>query len=281
MKRRRSPLRQESGQGTAEYILILAIVVSILVGLLYNFNRSFRTYSDAFFDTYIACLLEMGELPGTPDTICPFPEFPPPENLNASGGGGGSGSGGDGTNAKNDSSDDPKDGSQNDRSGNGEVRGGAGGGRGGRASSFGRSSNQRRSSTVVGSGKDAAERSPFGDDALLGGSRSTVIGRAPPTGKSEVTRMGYNVFADSLDEEKEQKSKPVVTGQTQASDALKPKKAIENLNRKPAVTDDEKKGGFEFGKMLRFLIIAGLIIAILVFFGGQLLQISKSREKSG
>jgi Flp pilus assembly pilin Flp len=281
MKRRRSLLRQESGQGTAEYILILAVVVSILVGLLYNFNRSFREYSDAFFDTYIACLLEMGELPGTPNTICPFPEFPPPKaGPGGPGGSGGPGGPGDKTEAAKNEGEGEKDGSENDRSGNGEVTGRAGGGRGGRASSFGRSFNQKRSSTVVGAGKDVSETSQPAD-ALLGGSRSTVVGRVSPTGKSEVTRMGYNVFADGVDEEKEEKSKPVVTGQKQASDALKPKKAIENLNRKPATKESEGTKGFEFGKMIRLLFIAGLIIAIVVFFGGQLLQISKSREKGG
>ena len=38
-------------------------------------------------------------------------------------------------------------------------------------------------------------------------------------------------------------------------------------------------GGFSFGKILKFLIIAGIIIAIIVFLGGQALQIKKSWQK--
>src|ERR1051326_4578430 len=57
--------RHQLGQGTLEYILVLVVVIIIILGLMYQFHSSFRNYAQQFFDGYIACLLEVGELPGT------------------------------------------------------------------------------------------------------------------------------------------------------------------------------------------------------------------------
>ncbi|NQZ18798.1 MAG: hypothetical protein HRT44_06015 [Bdellovibrionales bacterium] len=53
----------EAGQAVVEYILMLVITVSIILGVLYQFNDAFKNYLDNYFGDYIACLLETGELP--------------------------------------------------------------------------------------------------------------------------------------------------------------------------------------------------------------------------
>ena len=53
----------EQGQAVIEYILILIMVVSIILGVLYQFNDVFKNFIHSYFGDYIACLLETGELP--------------------------------------------------------------------------------------------------------------------------------------------------------------------------------------------------------------------------
>ena len=49
----------------------------------------------------------------------------------------------------------------------------------------------------------------------------------------------------------------------------------------PEKKQDSKEEGFEwnFGQYLKFALILAIIIAIVLFIGGQILQISKSMEK--
>ena len=63
-------LNKESGQGVLEYILVLVIVLVVILGLVYQFNVKFKNYAEQFFDGYIACLLETGDLPGVGGSMC-------------------------------------------------------------------------------------------------------------------------------------------------------------------------------------------------------------------
>ena len=54
---------REKGQAVIEYLLILILVVSIILGILYQFNDAFKKFINGYFGDYIACLLETGELP--------------------------------------------------------------------------------------------------------------------------------------------------------------------------------------------------------------------------
>jgi hypothetical protein len=63
-------------------------------------------------------------------------------------------------------------------------------------------------------------------------------------------------------------------------DSLRPRKAVEKGDRAPAKKrNDDDGGGLEFGKLFKLFLIIGIVIAIVVFLGGQVLQISKSGEK--
>ena len=61
--RSKSVLKNQKGQGTTEYILILVVVVAIALGMIYQFNDAFRNWMDGYFGEYLACLIETGELP--------------------------------------------------------------------------------------------------------------------------------------------------------------------------------------------------------------------------
>ncbi len=63
LQRLRKKLIDESGQAVIEYILVLTVVVSMVLGGLYQLNDAFRVWADSYFGDYLACLLESGELP--------------------------------------------------------------------------------------------------------------------------------------------------------------------------------------------------------------------------
>ncbi len=61
--------------------------------------------------------------------------------------------------------------------------------------------------------------------------------------------------------------------------SLRPRKAVENTDRKPAQVLEDKGGGLEFGRLFRMFLMFGIIVGIVVFLGGQVLQISKSGDR--
>ena len=62
-------------------------------------------------------------------------------------------------------------------------------------------------------------------------------------------------------------------------DSLRPRKAAETGDRKPTATLKEgESGGLDFGRMFRLFLMFGIIVGIIFFLGGQVLQISKGGE---
>ncbi|MES2855528.1 MAG: hypothetical protein V4692_06685 [Bdellovibrionota bacterium] len=295
--------RSQKGQGTIEYLLILMITVVLILTIITQFNQSFRSYATKFFDGYIACLLETGELPnGGGDCSESFDDYNPNEGKpylagdpigdwvkNApepgSGQADGSGSSGDGKNG---------DGSS---SGSGSNSGGSGsGGRevAGNASSGGGGSN---GSTAVGSlrgGRFGARRStPVGkadakdkkdsgnaDSMLASTAVGGVSGDSSRSGRKKALTGGFQYFGQEQKESRENERPPVaaVAKDSEGNDSLKPKKAVEP-ERKPTAVVEKEETGFSFGYLIKMLLICGIGVAIVVFFGGQILQASKSWEK--
>ncbi len=53
------------GQALLEYILLLIFITAISLGLLVQFNQSIRDYTDMLMGDYLTCLLQTGSLPGS------------------------------------------------------------------------------------------------------------------------------------------------------------------------------------------------------------------------
>ena len=305
VKRRCLGAGQESGQGTVEYILVLIIVVIITLGLVYQFNRAFRTYADGYFGDYIACLLESGELPGSVNCTADAPAF----NLSAekqlvvgqmpTGSPGGGGSGGSNgsksdTNGNSSGSDASKDASSTSDKGKTSDNGDAGGSHSEVAStssspatvgniSDGFGSSRHAQSTAVGTIDPKDQSSLGGPDSLLGVSpTSRVVGRFGGPDKSRVNNLSWGYAGE--DEEKQKADEKPTFAKTNAKvdesgDKLRPKKVIINLTRTIASQQEQDDSAFTFSGLLKWILIIVMILAIVVFFGGQLLQISKSGEK--
>lgn len=282
-KARRSgrKLRSESGQGVLEYILVLVIILVVILGLVYQFNVKFRNYAEQFFDGYIACLLETGELPGVGGSVCEE-EMKTMADMQAKGllkfpESGGGGGGDQKSPAQKAAEDAAKSGKQASK----ETLGGGGGG-GGRSSNFGnfgRGGGRGRSTTV---GQTAPSKN---DSESVGyGTLSSPSGNFNGTsGAASKTNITYIYDADIGDDTSEKGKPPVAKTDKKAenSGALKPRRAIENTNRRSTASIDIAESDFSFGAMIRWLIIAALILAMVIFFGGQLMQIMRSREKGG
>jgi hypothetical protein len=269
----KSGLRGDSGQGTLEYILVLAVIVVLILSLLYRFNGTFRNYAEAFFDSYIACLLETGELPGT-GSRCQS-EY---QALNAKGGkelvSSKFQAPGKGPNSKNSTGK----GNKSNSGRGGEVLAG-----GGNRQGFGTGGGGGRSRVAnvgnVGGGNDDSSGS---GDSLTGlGGRSVgnvQDGRGRRSTKVEVSYSGGVEGSKEDQEEKKTKS----TGKTVGdSTRLRPTRVIETSQKQGSKAGGEKESVFSIGGLIRIFIIILIVVAMVIFFGGQLLQIMRSREKGG
>jgi hypothetical protein len=205
------------------------------------------------------------------------------------GSGSGSGKGGSKGSQAGSSGDGGSGGSGGDSGGGGSSESVGGSGRtsgGGSGSVVGRLRNLGKArSTAVGrvggNDKEGGEKGSGAPQISAAGSRSSSDGLKAPR-----TKMNFQ-----MDGEQYQRSESAAVTPTTASastvsktgengDALRPRKAAENTDRKPASKlNEDKGGGLEFGRLFRMFIIFGIIVGIVVFLGGQVLQISKSGEK--
>jgi hypothetical protein len=278
-QRRSKRAGSQSGQGTLEYILVLLIVVIIILSVVYRFNTSFKVYAEAFFDGYIACLLETGELPGVKNSQCieEFKDFDPKAgkaylsgNLPPGGSGGGGNKAGD---SKKDSASKGKTETVGSRSGSSYVGTVGGNGR------FGTSVVSRSgggSPTASSSSDDKA-----GTNGITMGGSSTVARMQPDSRRNKVV-MVYDSTLSSDDKKDEDKTKPKkVATKDNSEDRLRPSKAVETGARGPAAKITDSDGEFSIGALVRLLIIILIVVAMIIFFGGQLLQIARSQEKGG
>lgn len=290
----------------------------VILGFIYRFNTAFRQYTVDLYGNYYRCLLETGALPGT-GSICsnnkaafdlgngkPLVTNNPgpgsggdptgPGTRNPGGGsGGGNGSnpggrGGSGGSGGRSSAGSSGGGGSGDSSGSGSDDSGRGNesvgtSNGGANTSVGRALNLgRQSSTAVGSlGKegDGEDGRRDKDAAKL------AIGSARAS--SDGLRRGKTNMEFSMDGGEYQRAETAAVAPLSASsakrsardqgDSLRPRTAVENINRTPAKANSDDGGSFSFGRIFRIFLILAVIVAIVVFIGGQVLQISKSGER--
>lgn len=288
-------LRNESGQAVIEYILVLAITVFLIGTFAYQFSTAFRKYASNYFGEYIACLLETGELPGSTAGQCTdgYTAFNLSDGKTATGGsvgaiGGttsasdtnsnGSGSSGSGSGSGKKSRKSASTPSSSSSSGSsGETVGPTSSDSN---SSAGSSRSGTRKTTSLGSKTGAAPRTAGKEGLKAVGSYNSSTSDSGSNGRGRRTSLGGGFgYAGQEEDQARAADRPASksVGKNDA-DHLKPPSAVENPPRAPAAAPDDS-GGFTFGAFLRFILIAGIIIAIVILFGGQLLAITKSGEK--
>lgn len=294
------------GQAVIEYILLLVIVVSLILGMRGVFS-SMNSFMSDMIGGYVSCLMEYGELPafGVADSDlkhhqdgdgrrCPVPTFSAAASFGAGGAGGPNGGpGGRGTQNRGDGKVNNGNGAE--KGGNiGEASdtgsgasGGGGGSRGSTARSRARNSSPYSKGQMSRAGGDTGtadgaeledgkvkalagpEEDGYGD----GGRRSSR--RATPFRPKSRAISGK--LAAELEKGARMSRKPGSTligvDEGYRLTALK-----RTVNPPPAreIAQDKNEEGFSFGSFLKWLIIAGIVIACFILFGGQIMNYSNS-----
>lgn len=269
--------RSQSGQALIEYVLMLIITVSLVLALIAQVFKPFQTFVQSYMGDYVQCLLETGELPfasadaQTATEGCSAKFGSANWNNNASAG---TGSGGNNS----------KDPAAAVKSSSSDSSSGSSGGStyAGSSSRNGRSYFSAPRSAPRGVG-DGGGNSKVIEIALDGNGAggffrgSTGGGYTPPARK--VRAVGITGISE--EEKKKLAKKADGSGKViRMSDGRMPaskKTQVKKPEAKPEfVADDEP---MTIGNFIRFLFIAALVIALLLFIGGQALQMSKSFEK--
>jgi hypothetical protein len=284
--------RKQKGQATLEYLLLFLVSVFLTGGLLFQFNDAFRNFINGYFGAYLACLLESGELPSlgwdagnSPDDSCnaefqPFNLASGRQPLPTSGVGAWSGGSSGGTSAGHSARASGKD--KNGDDGEGEAppvslatsesasaSGGAGARiPGGKFETFG----DREGKPHVGLNHDESKEFGGGSAATGGDLVANVMRNKRDSGRETYVPI-VGEEAEAL--AKKTKAKIPATETDIARDVrrvpagdLKKKKTVET--EEPSLT---------FPDFLKYLIIFGIVTALVLLLGGQAVQIAKSKEK--
>ena len=275
----------QGGQAVVEYILVLIVTVGLVLGGIYQLNSAFKVWAKAYYGDYLACLLETGDLPlidgGTGDSgICNqlFKPFSLADGRPLATAGG---------TAFNPANPNGSNGSTGQDGPRGGSRFGTGSGSGTREGSGSGSGTNSLSNSwkTSGAGKNGAGKSGSGNGA---GDSAT------DTGDTSVSKFGKirtnsktNERNERLDThfafetEREAKQERVVAS-AKKSPSPEGQSVAKVIVRGKRIKVDSGAGGddssMSFGNLLRYFIIAIILIALAVFFGGQVLQISNSDQ---
>ena len=263
-------IKNNRGQGTIEYILILIITVAILIGLGSQFYKPFGRFLENYMGEYLQCLLETGELPALGADIdnleCNEILLAAGEALSGAGKNGGRGSNRNGDQA-----------SQNDE-GSGSGGGGSGGASGSRRS--GRFLNTPTSASGVGesSAQDNKKKEiPYtGSDSVSSRSRSMDAYREQGRRLRSIPIRGILYAQQAQLEKEKERLRKLGSAEEFGADNNKKKMRVKSTERK-TITPEEVVD-WSFGKLFRIGLIIIILLAIILFMGSQALQISKNWE---
>lgn len=271
-------LTSSSGQGIVEYILVLVVVIAVALAVSAAFFKPFNEWARNYMGDYIYCLLDEGELPslGGEEAISDcekgFEDF--------------TFGGGRPARANAGSGDDDEKGSRNRLN---QANGGNGGGGGVRGRARG-----RRAASNIGEGFDSGAQNAKGksSDVTSNFSRRIVIrnqraggGGTSITGRNRteayVGITGYIAQEQERIKRREAKIRSVgkSTGDAGSFARGGVKTVPYDFNPRKPAEFDITSGDWSFGEWLRILLILVIIIALVLFVGGQVAQISKSMEK--
>jgi hypothetical protein len=272
-------MKNQRGQAVLEYILLMIVIMVTVVSIFMAFSRSTQEFISNYWGAYFQCLLETGELPtlGSDDNSTAecdesFQPFTlaagrPPINNNANADSG-SGSDGNGNNSNN-NSDNP-----------GDVASSSAGGGGGSPSStsgnfdenFAKNNKQvplTQADINAGAKDNGGGRPGFYNFGQNGNDDDNGNGR------SEFVPAG-GIYAKMKDEDGK---KPVVAVKTDGDKTADgaPRRVPANLDRKPPA-QVEADTGMTLPDFFKYLLIIGIILALVIFFGNQVMNFQKSQS---
>lgn len=283
-------LRNNHGQAVIEYTLMLVISVSFVLALSMQIFKPFGEFISNYMGKYVGCLLEYGELPTLgselpsgpdDDSECNKKFAPasatngrPPRDSRGDSGEGNSSNSKSSASASN--SSDSKDGTSSSEGSSGTHAGSASRG-GGNNIMY-----NRRPSTGIDGGSGGGPSGKVIEIALDGGGTSTFFKTSSGGGYGRQVEKSRYIPISGLTEAEKKKIQKKAEGGARlsvSSEGLGPapkKTAVKKPEVKTVIPEDEP---LTIGNFMRYLLIAAIIIALIVFLGGQALQMSKSFEK--
>ncbi len=276
------------GQAMIEYVLMLIITISLIVALASQIFKPLEKFMQAFMGEYVKCLLETGALPSfggegltsAEDMGCTMAKFNDVAgsggSKNGKGGGGSSASGGSDSQSGSDKSSSSSGGDSEGSSSRSSSSYAGSASRGGR--SIMRPSN--RGSTGVESAASNGKVVEIAFDGQGGGGffKTTSNGRFTDARPKKTMAVGISGLTEADKKKIEKKreksiSRTIATGEFGAP--IK-KLGVKKPEIKSQTLDDSEP--MTIGNFIRYLFIAALIIALVVFIGGQALSISSGGD---
>lgn len=265
------------GQAVIEYTLIMLVTVAILMALSQVLFKPFGEFISNYMGKYTACLLEYGELPTLGTTAGSQVEDDSECNKRFEGGtlsagrppradGAGSSSGSTRNTNANRSNSSP---SSNSSYAGSASRGGSSNININRRPSAGVEGSTRKSGKVIEIAVEGGGSSGFFGNS--GGNRYAI----PQRKTSSIAITG---LSEAEKKELEKKAEGTA-GMIVTSDTVRKERKKIGLKPPPPPVVYEEEKPFTIGNFIRYLFIAALVIALVIFIGGQALQMSKSGEK--
>lgn len=283
------PSLSQSGQAATEYLLILVVSAGIILGVVYQFNTAFQSFAKNYFGEYLSCLLETGELPALGDNEGTFKDgcdanF---ESFSLA----------NGRPSTKKSSNKNSYLNKNSNQGNNGARSAE--------SNKSTSSNKFRPNTQQSGKKSssltARNQLKINNRRGIKASTKAEVIILKEEGLNELNSIGNVAGQKKFKTKSKLKNRTRDSGEeyiiryiyiTDKKDSnsnivstrkdIKNKGSQENLAQLPikrgTAAQEKEEKDFSFGSFLKYILIAGIIIAIVIFVGGQLLQISKSME---
>lgn len=265
----------ETGQGIVEYILLIVVVVAIATAVMNTFFKPFNAWAKNYVGDYIYCLLDQGELPGLGGENTVEECEKGFEQFTAAGGRPAK----SGSTSQSEDDEGEKGGRSRLASPSSSSSAGGAGGRSGRSRTAG-----------IGSGFDNGESAKTSKTTDVTGSygrrQNARFSSGSRIGGGSMRAVEYNGITGSMQREQDRirKREEKVRSIARVSDAASSfvrggNRAIPmELNSKKA-SEFNLEAGWSFGESFRILLIIAIIIALIMFVGSQVMQISKSMEK--
>ncbi len=289
---------QKSGQAVVEYILIIAVTLSLIIGLKNTFSQAGKFFEN-YIGAYTECLMDYGELPsfGVSDSDMKqhlsagrkcevkFEKFSFSEgrslkpNSSSSNNNLGTGQSEDSSANSGSTADKNRSRSNSSDSGGGSPSSGSGG-----------SDNRVRNASFVSRTADggsntnakvkAIEVEQSGDEGYSSssGRQSRTIYRDRNKYKAVTGQLAEQILkSDKGIPKREPKSRAIAKANDSSGDGTGPRVSIvQGPQGKEVRLEEEKPADWGFGNFLKWILIAGMIIAIVIFFGGQIMNYSNS-----
>lgn len=273
--------KSQLGQASVEYVLLLAIAVALILGLANQLIKPFGNWMQDYMGQYLECLIDMGELPSiggssaSGECNSKFSSFSvtqgrPP--LAKEGGGPKS------RDSKKNERRDPRA-SGDSQANSGETISGGRGGSSGQASRRGFPIGAQGGADSPGSGMPEGtiiEKSP---DSGFFKSRNSGNGGSMVTSGPLRGQNSQLIPMSETQRARLRKGTPSTVKELALEDESKSGKklVIKPVERKIAAETEDAP--WSFSQYIKYAVILAIIIAIVLFIGGQIAQISKSMEK--